>query len=617
MGALRNVWRRAVVWGAFSAALLAVPAALGDGKVWRLVLDGPLMESPREDAELAVLFGGAKMRTLLDLVREIDEAAENAAVRGMALVVEQPALSLAQVEELSRALGRFRAAGKPVYCYIDWASNVGYCLAAASADHITLAENSELAITGLSAEVSFYKNMFDKIGVKADMLRCGAYKAAAEPYIRSEPSPEFAENINWLLDGLYERWVEMVAEGRKLSPQEVMAAVDAGPLSAAKAQQAKLVDEVGSFDGFRKRIESKFGADAEIVKDLDADKLDVDLDMENPFAFFQEMNRVMEEMFGGAKDSNDPGIGIVYVDGGIVVGKSESSPLGGTVAGSTSVRAAIEQARRDEKVKAVVLRVDSPGGSAIASDIIWQAATQLASEKPLVVSMGSVAGSGGYYVSIPGETIFAERSTITASIGVVGGKLDWSELWSNKIGITTTEFHRGKHAGLMSFNRPWNDDERAWVTNWMNEIYEQFKGRIMSSRGPRIQGELETMAGGRVFTGKQALKLGLVDELGGVTDAIAHAAKKAGLEDPPVYTFPRKKGLAEVLAQLMGEPVDDDWEMSVGALVARDPALRAALPLLNEIAPSQVKGLLNALRNLALIQREHVGCFMPLDLHVR
>ncbi|MEP0845719.1 MAG: signal peptide peptidase SppA [Phycisphaerae bacterium] len=608
--------RFGAIWMLVLAGALFTPAsAQAEKQVLRLLFNGPIAEAPVPDAELMVLLGGEKPMTTLGLIRKLEKAADDADVAGIAMIIEQPSLNLAQVEEITRALKAFRAKGKLVHAYIDYATNLSYALAAA-ADHITIAENSQLDIVGLSAELSFYKNMLDKIGVQADMLRCGAYKAAAEPFIRSEPSPEFAENINWLLDGLYARWLGLIAEGRKLDVKAVEKAVDEGPLSAEEALKAKLVDVVGSYDDYKTRLHKEFGADVEFVKRYDEKKLEMEIDPSNPFSFFMEMNRVMEELFGGAKETDKPGIGVVYVDGGIMVGPSQNDPFSGSTAGSTSVRAALEQARQDENVKAVVLRVSSPGGSAIASDIIWKAATQLAKEKPLVVSMGGVAGSGGYYVSIPGETIFADESTITASIGVVGGKLIWNELWENKIGITTTEFHRGKHAGLMSFNRPWTEEERAWVTKWMNEVYTQFKARIQTSRGDRIKGDLESMAGGRVFTGKQALERGLVDKIGGLADALAYAADKAGLDKPQVFVFPREKGLAEVFAQLMGEETEDDWELHSTPL-GRDPLLRLAAPLLSEAAPHQLRTLLSALQNLALLNRERVGCFMPYGLNIR
>jgi protease-4 len=231
--------------------------------------------------------------------------------------------------------------------------------------------------------------------------------------------------------------------------------------------------------------------------------------------------------------------------------------------------------------------------------------------------MGNVAGSGGYYVAIPGDVIFAEESTITASIGVVTGKFVWNDLMVDKLGITTTEFDRGKHAGLSSMNRPWSEDERAWMTTYMNSVYEQFKGRIVESRGDRIKGNLEDMAGGRVYTGKQALERGLVDRIGGLSDAIEDATDKAGLDEYEVYVLPEARDFTDILAMLMNEDTEDEWEISLTPQATSDPLLRAALPLLEGLAQQQLRNIAQALRNLTTLSREHVGCFMPFDLTIR
>jgi protease-4 len=631
---METIGRKTLRWVVFVSAIgvLAPQAALADKKVVRLHLHGEVLEAPREDAELAALFGQEPPRALRELVQTINQAARDINVGGMVLLIEQPQVGLAQVEELTRAFREFRAKGKKVYCFIDEAGNLEYALAAAASDHITLAENSELGTYGLRAELDFYKGLLDKIGVQADMMHCGAYKSALEPFTRTEPSKENAEMVNWLLDGLYDRFTGMIAEGRKLTPEDVKAAVDASPLTANQALERKLIDAVGSFGDFRQMVHKEFGKDVEIVKDY-GEKSPFALDVEdtsNPFALFQKIS----ELFSGAMSEgaeSKPGIGLIYIDGGIVVGRNEGGFMGGSTAGSTTIRAALERAREDQNVKAVVVRVDSPGGSALASDIIWDAATRCAKEKPLIVSMGNVAGSGGYYVSIPGDTIFAEETTITGSIGVVGGKIVWKGLMEDKLGITTTEFQRGKNAGLMSMHRPWTDAERKWMMDWMTQIYDQFKGRVKQSRGDRIKGDLEQLAGGRVYTGKQALKLGLVDQIGGLSDAMAFASKKAGLgSEYEVYVLPKPKELADILKEMFGEQGPDDWEIRVDGAAADDvlPGLlgsrypsgelgRSLLPMLRLIAPQQLKRAATDLNNLLILHEERVGCFMPAGLSIR
>jgi protease-4 len=235
--------------------------------------------------------------------------------------------------------------------------------------------------------------------------------------------------------------------------------------------------------------------------------------------------------------------------------------------------------------------------------------------------MGGVAGSGGYYVSLPGDTIFAEATTITGSIGVVSGKLVWNGLMQGKLGITTTEFTRGQHAALSSLNRKWNDGERAWMTAYMNSVYDQFKGRVTKSRGERIKKDLEEIAGGRVYTGAQALDLGLVDKLGGLSDALDLAASKSSLgRDYQVQVLPKPSGLEAFLAllkKLTGQDQKDEFEIAAATRLGGDPTCRALLSLVGELAPAQVKELMRGLRNLFILQQEKVGCFMPVVPEIR
>jgi protease-4 len=598
------------------SGLLLAAEARAEKKLLRLRLNGPVLEAPSDNAALMALFQKEQAATLRDWVHMIRKAAAERDINGLVLIIEQPEVGLAQVEELTQALKAFAAKGKPVYCYVDEADNRSYALAVA-ATHITIAENSTLDIVGLHGQAMFFKGLLDKLGIEADMMHCGAYKSALEPFTRTEPSPEAAANINWLLDGLYDRWIQLIAEGRKLPADEVKKLVDQAPLSAQQALEHKLVDDVSSFAAFKQRLHKEFGKDVSVVKKIE-ETSGPELDTSNPFALIPQIIQLFEQ---AAEPKEEPTVGLIYIDGGIVVGKSDDSPFGGTIAGSTTVRAALEDARKDDNVKAVVVRVDSPGGSALASDIIWEAATRCAGEKPLVVSMGGVAGSGGYYVSLPGDTIFAEATTITGSIGVVGGKLVLSGLMQDKLGITTTEFSRGRHAGLMSMNRKWNDGERAWMTEYMNSVYEQFKGRVTKSRGERIKKDLEEIAGGRVYTGAQALELGLVDKLGGLTDALDLAATKAGLgRDYEVQILPKPSGFEaflKLLQKLTGQDEKDEFEVAAGSRLRADPLCRAVLPLLSELTPTQWREFARGLRNLLILQQEKVGCFMPLVPQIR
>lgn len=595
---------------------LATCATFAEQRLLRLKLDGPVLETPKGEElfNFSEIFGDHS-RTLHDITSTIDKAAKDKNIAGMVLFVEHPQMGFAQLDEVVRAIRDFRKAGKKVYCYLDSAGNGVYALAA-SADHITLSQNSSLDIVGINAQMSFYKGLLDKLNCNMEMLHCGAYKTALEPYVRNEPSKENAEMVNWLLDGIYARWINLIAEGRKLSADQVRAAVDSAPIQAEKALKLKLIDSIGSLDDFRKTVRKEYGEDCEIVKKYPEDQQDgLKLDPANPFAMFQVFSKMMEKATAHA---DKPGIGIVYIEGPIVDGRSEPSFMGGSSsAGSTTIRQAFEEALEDENVKAVVVRVNSPGGSALASDIMWEAETRLAKAKPLIVSMGNVAGSGGYYVSIPGETIFAEEATLTGSIGVVGGKLVWKGLFEDHLGISTFEFPRGKHAALMSQNHSWTDEERAAMTELLDDIYVQFKGRVMASRGPRIKGDLEKMAGGRVYTGKQALDLGLVDRIGGLSDALALAAERAKLTDYETYVFPKPKDIGDIFRKLMGEETEKGWDADTSPVLRNSPLMQAALQLLGTGNFGPAKSALDGLSNAIILDRAKIGCFMPFDLQFR
>jgi protease-4 len=590
-----------------AAAGMITPTASAQKRLLRLMFDGPVTESPKP-GDLAMLMGEKQANSLKEWVDTIDRAAGDAKIDGAVMFINGPSVGLSQVEELTRAIKRFRERGKKVWCYMDYADNSSYALACA-ADHITLTEASELSVLGLHAEMMFYKNLFDKVGITADMMHVGDFKSALEPYTRTEPSPEAAEQVNWLLDSIYARFVSLLAEGRGLSEEQIREAIDNAPLMAADALERKMIDAVAPLPEFKKSIQKEYGKEAELVMDYGSKKNELDLDFNNPFALFQKF----QEILSPAVEEPKPGIGVVYIDGMIVMGETQQGLFASASAGSSTIRSALEKARNDDQIKAVVVRVDSPGGSALASEIIWDAAARCASEKPLVVSMGNVAGSGGYYVAVPGDVIFAEKSTITGSIGVVGGKLVFSGL-TDWAGLTFTEFKRGKHADLYSTNRVWTEPERELVRDYMLKIYDQFKQRVKQSRGDRIKG------GGRVYTGQQALEIGLVDKIGGLADAMAYAAKKANLSgDYEVYTLPKSKGLMEVIAEAFGKSTDDPWAVSSPGLrlFGDDAVMQRFLPVLRQLAPEQAAQAVIGLHKAMILNREHAALFMPLDLSIR
>jgi protease IV len=404
--------------------------------------------------------------------------------------------------------------------------------------------------------------------------------------------------------------VRQIAESRKLTPERVHELIDVGWFSAKDAVTAKLIDQTQYREDFIAGIKKQYGSDTKVVHNY-GKKEGPEVNFDNPFAVFQ----IFSEMMKVKEKSDRAAIAVVYVEGMIFDGKSEPSPFGGSSgAGSRTVRQAIAQAAKDDTVKALVLRVDSPGGSAFASDIICEATKRFKqSGRPVIVSMGNVAGSGGYYVSTQGDMIFADPASITGSIGVVGGKIVTKGLW-DWVGVTSAEFKRGKLSDIMNTNRPFTDDERKVMQGFMDRVYEDFKARVREGRGERIKGDLEALAGGRVYTGKQALEIGLVDQLGGFTDAIKYAADKAELGRKfDLRVFPRPKTLIDILGEAFGGQKEDeefDCAASVGSVLssrfARLPAMTSALEAVKAVDPAKAQALQNFLFQLELFSRESV-----------
>jgi len=598
---------------ALAAGLFAAPAravsqdaaeASKDGKsaiFAEIVLKG----SYPEGAQLPGLFGSLT-ENLRDALGRLDKAAKDDRIAGVILKFHAMELQLdgARGNEFRQAIGKVRAAGKPVYAYLTMPDTQSY-LVAAACDKVYMPEAGILMIPGLRAEVTFYKNLFDKLDVKAEMLRVGAYKSAAEPYTRTEMSPEFRQEMEELLDDVYNQMVATIAEGRKLDPEKVKAAIDQGLLTPAAAKEAGFIDGFAYEDELKARIAEDRGIkEAKVARNYGKKKLDTD------FSGLQGFINLMDMLAGiepGEADASGPKVAIVYATGAIMPGESQAGLLSGEVMGSDTIVKAIDKARDDENVKAIVLRVDSPGGSALASDLIWRSVELAKAKKPVIVSMGYVAGSGGYYISMGADAIVAEPSTITGSIGVVGGKVAFDGLLK-KIGVTTSVVSRGKNSGTLSVLSGFTDSERAAMQKMLDEVYKIFTSKAAQGRDMKVE-DLEKLARGRIYTGERAKKIGLVDETGTLADATEIAKTKArerGLlgkdEDPGLMILPKAKSPLEELFGPIGGDASAGLEAS--ALIK---AAAAASPELAET--------LGGLGVVELLARERVVTLMP--FHVR
>lgn len=584
------------------------PATQPAGKVEQATiavfrLHGPLEESPGEEG--FALFK-PPVESLQELVGRMNKAGDDPAVKAVVILIEDARIGSGQIEELRVAMKRLRDRGKEVYAHADSLDMRDYTLLS-GATRLSLVPTGDLWATGIYVESLHLRGLLDKIGAKPEFIAIGAYKTAAETLTRTEPSPQADEMINWLLDGLYGTYVRLIAEGRRVDQAKARQWIDGGPYTAEKAKAAGLIDAVEYREDFEAMLKSKFGQEITFNRTY-GKKKPPQMDFSSPFAFL----KIWAELLEGAKKrpSGKPAVAIVYVEGPIMEGSQEPSPFVGRIATSTEIRKALDEATRDDSVKAVVLRVNSPGGSATASEIILEATKRVKARKPLVVSMGDVAGSGGYYVSCGADTIFADEATITASIGVVGGKLVTTDMWG-KIGVTFKPYKRGQHAGILSTFAPFTPEERQRVEGWMNEIYDKFKGHVVAIRGNRLKKPIDEIAGGRVFTGRQALELGLVDRIGTLQDAIHYGAEQAKVSEYDIRVVPEPKNFLERLIEEAGGGKEDPKHLE-----GRMSLMELALPHVRQLDPQRIDRIRHALGCLQLLQEEGAILMMP-ELSVR
>ena len=552
--------RFSLQWGVCFLAMVAVAVPLGAAD------EKPAAEAAKTVAEAAKkvqlasiavrsdypeglggesLFGTASAR-LHELVERLDKAAGDDKINGVVLRLREPNIGLAKVGELRAAVARVRAQGKKVFADVHSASTRDY-LVAAACDQVIMPESGSLMINGLQAEVMFFKGLFDKLGIQADFIQVGDFKGASEPFTRTGMSPEFRAQYESVINDYYEQMVEDIAHDRKLAPETVRQLIDTGMFTRQQAREAGLIDRVAYEDEWQAELKQQMGADdVALVRDYGQPKSEEDA------GGMAGMMKLMEAMAGSARkkaaSSKAPKIAVVYIVGSIVTGESTAGFFGGESVGSDTIVRALRKVEADPKVKAIVLRVDSPGGSALASDLIWREVVK--SKKPVVVSMGDVAASGGYYVSMAAKKIFVEPGTLTGSIGVVGGKLALKGLF-DKIGITTETITRGKAAGAFSTTDPFKPEEKAAYQRMMLATYSQFTTKAAQGRHMELA-KLESLAGGRVFTGRQAVANGLADQIGTLDDAVAEARKLAEVpaeEKTERLMLPQPKGLLE---QLLG-----------------------------------------------------------------
>ena len=505
------------------------------------------------------------------IVERLDKVAGDERVAGVVLSIESPAIGRGRADELRAAIARLRQAGKPVTAVFVGGSPAAYAVAAAC-DTVAMPAAATLELTGVRAEMMFFKGMLDRLGVDAEILQVGEFKGAGEPLTRTSMSPALRKQYEAFIGDLYEQLVEQVAADRKLEPGRVRELVDTGVFTPEAARAAGLIDAVHYEDEAVAALAKRLKVEQpKISRDYAERKVDDD------FSGIGGLVKLMELVSGqqkAAPSGKGKQVAIVHVAGEIREGKSTDDLVMGGSAGSETIVKAIREAAADEKVAAIVLRIDSPGGSALASDLIWREAER--AKKPVVASLSDIAASGGYYIAVAADRIVAAPGTLTGSIGVVGGKVAVGGALE-KVGVHTDVVSKGKNAGWLSMTDKFTDGEREVFLGTMKDVYRLFTGKVAAGR-KLDQAKVDSLAEGRVYTGRQALEAGLVDRLGTLDDAIDEAKKLAEIdadEKLERILLPEPRGLFDDLFAAAGGDVAPVARRA--GLPAGDAAVRAMI----------------------------------------
>lgn len=575
-------------------------AAAANSLVGWIDLTGPLPDAP---PGLAWITEAEANPSLRRITRQIRRAADEKRFAGLVIYLDGPELELSQVGELTEAINYVRHAGKKVVFFAEEYDLRSYLLACAG-DEILLLPKGQIELTGLGMEEIYLTGLLEKIGVKADFIQVGKYKGAAEPLTRVGPSAEWSENIDHVLDDLYKNMVSRIAVGRGLTPEEVEKAfADCWTMSDRQYVERKLVDGLSGHD-LVDETEKVFGSEFEWEDMLEAAAPNPAAS--NPFALLQFLTQESKVKTKRAT------IAIVNASGPISSGESVRSEgaglFGSEGIGSRTLEEVFGDAADDPNIKGIVLRIDSPGGSALASEVIWQAMRAAGEEKPVWVSVGSMAASGGYYLACASEKIYVCSDSLVGSIGVVGGKITLGGLYE-KIGLTVHRRSRGPMGDMFNSVDPFTPVQLKSLQSAFQRTYDQFTERVKAGRGDHIK-KMEDVAQGRVFTGRQAVVNGLADRIGGIDAAVRDMAKELNLR-PGAYdviNLPAPMSLPEYLEQVLGGM----------AMATPAPDQAAALTFAKQLLGPQRWGAIRAtMSGMMLLRDEHVLTLMPSVIVVR
>ncbi len=511
-------------------------------KVVIVKFDGKFSEVP---PGVNLGFSDLKFNLIWNKFKLLRQLANDSSVKAVAVVIDKPELNLAQCQQLAMELERIKEKGKKVYVHSDSITSSVYQIAL-KGDVIAMSPGSFLELTGIRATVFYYAGLMKKLGIEADVEAIGNYKLLGEPFTSTQPSKYMKVQLNSLIDDLYNQLINSISKSRKLDIERVKTIIDNGPFVAEQAKKEKLIDYVMHRKEFLKLIKQK--EHARIVFNYDKPVLPK---IREGFGGLIQLFSMI-----GSKATKKSGnlIAIIYINGFITEGSSTEYFGSAESCGSKTLRKAFDYAYKNSQIKAVVLRINSPGGSSAASEIIAQQVYRLRKHKPVIVSMGKEAASGGYYIASAADFILAAPATITGSIGVVSGKPVLKGLLS-KLDINSYTVCRGKNASMLDITEHLTAAQRKEMRAQMMMIFNQFKERVKQGRKGKIK-DIDKVANGKVFTGQQAVKLGLADKIGTLADAVILAAKMAKIKSYSVVNLPKPKSLAEVFLERLGYQTD-------------------------------------------------------------
>ena len=530
-------------------ATQGVTAPIKDGSILKIDMAGELTERADENPFAALMGDMAATQSLEDALLALKKAAKSDKIKGVFLCGSSLATQPAMAQELRQALLEFKKSGKWIVAYGDSYSKTAYYLASV-ADSILLNPEGVVEFNGMATELMFYKDVMEKLGIKMQVFKVGTYKSAVEPFIASEMSPANREQVTSYLTSIWNNMLQEVAESRHMDATRLNTLADTQTAFSTPGMSLNngLVDALCYMDQVKSILQKKCGLDE---------------DEELTFASITDVakSETLDEKV-------DKQVAVYYAYGEIV--QTPATGLGQTAPQivGTKMIDDLQKLRQDDDVKAVVIRVNSPGGSAFASEQIWREVCLLKEKKPVIISMGGLAASGGYYISCAANRIFAEPTTLTGSIGIFGMVPDVSELITKKIGLKFDVVKTNEMADLGTMSRPVSQAEGAQLQHMINRGYDLFTQRVADGRGIS-QDSVKVIAEGRVWTGEQGLKIGLVDELGNLDQAVAYAAQQAQLQKYRTVAYPapenpfeqllntQKDGyLSSQLRSIMGEGYD-------------------------------------------------------------